>query len=102
MTMPTWFNGSLPEWLVYDSLLKMGLKDKFTFQSSRMGVRLSSGTRVDFDLPELGRAINVRKDDALERAQIKSKGTDIVFIREADAMADAPLFVEDALKGLQH
>ena len=93
---PSWFIGSLPEWMVYDSLLKMGLKDKFIFQTSRMGVK------VNFDFPEMGMAINVKTDDTLQKAQLKSKGTDVVYIREADAMANASLYVEDALMGIQH
>jgi len=91
MTMPSWFIGSTPEWSVYDALLKRGLKDKFTFKSSGMGAR------INFDLPELGMAINVGTG-GFQEAQLKGK-TKVVYIKEVEALTNAEYFVERALGG---
>jgi len=115
LVQPPWFMGSLPEWLVYDALLKMGMKDQFTFQSSRMGGRQSKGGVVlDFFFPDLRLAINVqstyfhyrtaqqRMNDSLQRAQLEGMGIRVIYIQEEQALANASYYVKDALMGIEH
>ncbi len=107
--------GSLPEYLVYEALLKLGMKGQFTYQSSMLGGRTTKGGAVmDFYFPELRLAINVqstyfhyrttgqRTNDKLLRAQLEGQGIKVIYIQEADALANASFYVRDALRGIEH
>lgn len=111
---PDWI-GSLPEWYVFWALLKLGFKGRFTYQSSRMGGRLSKGGAVlDFEIEELNLAINVqstyfhyattrqRVAGELQRAQLESQGTRVIFIDEIDVLRDPVFYVREALEGREH
>lgn len=113
--VPTWWVGSIPEWQVYSALLKLGYKDRFTYQSSQLGGRQSRGGAViDFLIPELNLGINVqskyfhysttRKQVAniMQKAQLEGQGIRMVFVNEDDVLRDAVFYVQEALEGREH
>lgn len=112
---PDWWMGSLPEWLIYWALLKLGLKDQFTYQSSRMGGRMVKGGAIlDFYFADLRLAINVqsiyyhyvtaarRMADALQRAQLEGMGIKVIYIMESAALSNPLFYVKEALRGIDH
>jgi len=112
---PAGWPGSLPEFLVYRALERLGLQDgvDFIYQSPQFGGRLTRGGLIlDFmfnNPPDL--AINVQGTffhfekggtviarDVLARAQLAGEGITLIFIDEEDAMEDAGRFVRAALR----
>ena len=117
MKVPSDWLGSLPEYLVYKALQKLGLRegDDFTYQSAQMGGRLERGGAVlDFYFPQLNLAINVQSvwyhyrtseqvmADAMRRAQLEGMGIRVIYIMEADALRNATYYCKEALRGIQH
>jgi len=117
--VPAWFGGSIPEFMVYQSLVRRGRVPgvDFIFQSPLMGGRLErGGVVIDFlfnDPPDL--AINVqgtyyhyeqgtgvRVRDALGKAQLAGLGVTLIFIDEDDVQDDVDYFVREALQYRDH
>lgn len=111
--------GSVPEWLVYTVLIRLGLEPgvDFTYQSAFFGGRLEKGGIViDFlfsNPPDL--AINVngiyyhynqgvttQARDIIARQQLVGEGITLIFIDEDDLERDARFFVSEALKFQDH
>jgi very-short-patch-repair endonuclease len=111
---PVEWVGSLPEWNVYWALLRLGYKDRFTYQSPMMGGRIQKGGAViDFFVEEMNLAINVqskyyhmgytqRIKDELQKAQLESMGIKVIYIQEEDALRNPLYYVNEALKGIEH
>ena len=117
---PQGWPGSLPEYLVYESLTeKFGKKDglDFSYQSSLLGGRLNKGGVVlDFSFsnpPDL--AINVQgeyyhygkgkfvtQNDMFARQVIASQGITLIFIDENDILNDVDYYVREALNYKDH
>ena len=115
---PDW-EGSLPEYLTFTALLKLG-KDPgvdFTYQSPLMGGRMTKGGAIiDFEFinpPDL--AVNVqgvyyhyefgveqKARDIITRAQMAGQGITLVFIDEDDIMQDPEYYVREALNYRDH
>lgn len=110
-TLPADWPGSLPEFLVFQELVRRGKKPgvDFTYQSAFQGGRLQKGGMVlDFlfnDPPDL--AINVQgtyfhagtqRLDAIVRAQMAGQGITVIFIDEADILEDVRRVVGAALQ----
>lgn len=108
---------SKPESAVYNALLKLGLKDgeDFIFQSPQGGGRAQLGGAVlDFYLPAYGIGIAVqstyyhyidadsRARDAFVNTMMEGWGIRLIYIEEADALANADYFVREALAGREH
>ena len=113
--IPTWWVGSIPEYLVFNALLKLGYKNRFIYQSAQMGGRLAKGgVVIDFEIPELNLAINVQSAyyhyattplsvrGALQKAQLESMGMTVIFIDEDDILRDALYYVKEALNFRDH
>tara|TARA_R110000823_G_scaffold174593_2_gene307253 strand:+ start:338 stop:742 length:405 start_codon:yes stop_codon:yes gene_type:complete len=118
--VPQGWPGSLPEYLVYESLTeKFGKKDglDFSYQSSLLGGRLNKGGVVlDFSFfnpPDL--AINVQgeyyhygmglipmQNDQFVRVQMAGEGITLIFIDENDILNDVDYFVREALSYKDH
>ena len=116
--VPSDWTGSVPEYLVYSSLISKQGKIEgidFTYQSPLMGGRLTKGgVVIDFlftDPPDL--AINVqgvfyhyekgaavRQSDILTREYLASMGIKLIFVDEDDLIDDARAIVADALAGI--
>ena len=116
---PSDWPGSVPEFLVYASLIKQGKVEgvDFNYQSALMGGRLDKGGVVlDFifsDPPDL--AINVQgeyyhyglgatfmQNDIIIRAQMASEGITLIFIDESDILEDVDYYVRQALNYRDH
>ena len=110
-TLPADFAGSLPEFLVFQELVRRGKRPDidFTFQVGFQGGRLQKGGMVlDFlftDPPDL--AINVQgtffhagtqRQDAIVRAQMAGQGITVIFIDEEDILRDVRRVVGAALR----
>lgn len=113
--VPAWFVGSIPEWQVYYALLKLGYKNRFTYQSSQLGGRQARGGAViDFYISELSLGINVQSKyfhysttrklvaNILQKAQLESRGIKMVFVNEEDVLRDPIYFVGEALSFREH
>ena len=118
--VPSDWTGSVPEYLVYSSLIsKQGKLEgiDFTYQSPLMGGRLDKGgVVIDFlftDPPDL--AINVQgeyyhyglgatfmQNDIIIRAQMASEGITLIFIDESDILEDVDYYVRQALNYRDH
>ena len=118
--VPSDWPGSVPEYLVYSSLIsKQGKLEgiDFTYQSPLMGGRLDKGgVVIDFlftDPPDL--AINVQgeyyhyglgatfmQNDIIIRAQMASEGITLIFIVESDILEDVDDYVRQALNYRDH
>jgi hypothetical protein len=118
--VPSDWPGSVPEYLVYSSLIsKQGKLEgiDFTYQSPLMGGRLDKGgVVIDFlftDPPDL--AINVQgeyyhyglgatfmQNDIIIRAQMASEGITLIFIDESDILEDVDYYVRQALNYRDH
>jgi hypothetical protein len=107
--------GSRPEFAIWWALLRLGMKDRFSYQTARMGGRLTKGGAVlDFFIPEFNLAINVqstywhyattsqRMAGELQRAQLEGMGINIIYIDEEDALRDPLYYVKEALEGRDH
>lgn len=117
--VPSTWAGSVPEFLVYASLIKQGKIEgvDFNYQSALMGGRLDKGGVVlDFvfyDPPDL--AINVQgeyyhyglgatfiQNDILVRQQMAGQGINLIFIDESDVLEDVDYYVKQALNYRDH
>ena len=113
--LPQNWEGSVPEYLTYEALVKAGKRPgfDFTYQSPLMGGRTQKGgVVIDFefsDPPDL--AINVQgvyfhyqfgtetgARDKMVRAQLAGNGVTLVFIDEDDILEDVDYYVEAALR----
>ena len=112
---PADWMGSRPEWAIFWALLRLGYKDRFTYQSAKMGGRLARGGAViDFEIPELNLGINVQSiyyhyrttalkvAGELQRAQLESQGTRLIFISEENALRDPIYYTKEALSFREH
>ena len=118
--VPSDWPGSLPEFLVYASLItKQGKIEgiDFSYHSPLMGGRLDKGgVVIDFlfaDPPDL--AINVQgeyyhyglgstfiQNDIIIRAQMAGQGINLIFIDESDILEDVDYYVRQALNYRDH
>ena len=114
---PDW-PGSLPEFLVYQELLRRGLREGFDFryQSKLIGGRLDKGGAVVdflfFNPPDL--AINVQSEffhyqtaelrthDELQRIALEGQGVTVIYIDESDIVKNVGFFVSEALRFRDH
>jgi hypothetical protein len=111
---PTSWSGSKPEYYVYQALVQLGYNPNqdFTYQSALAGGRLEYGGLVlDFVVPALSLAINVqsvhwhyadplsKRQDAMQRAMVEGQGLRLVYIDEADVLADPMFYTKEALAG---
>ena len=120
LQVPQNWEGSAPEYLVYNSLITAFNKREgidFTFQSAFMGGRLDKGGVVlDFvfsNPPDL--AINVQgeyyhyglgvtfvQNDIIVRQQLAGQGINLIFIDENDVLEDVDYYVREALNYKDH
>ena len=117
--VPSDWPGSVPEFLVYASLIKQGKVEgvDFNYQSALMGGRLDKGGVVlDFifsDPPDL--AINVQgeyyhyglgatfiQNDLIVRQQMAGQGINLIFIDESDVLEDVDYYVREAFNYKDH
>ena len=117
--VPSDWPGSVPEFLVYASLIKQGKVEgvDFNYQSALMGGRLDKGGVVlDFifsDPPDL--AINVQgeyyhyglgatfiQNDLIVSQQMAGQGINLIFIDESDVLEDVDYYVRQALNYRDH
>ena len=113
--LPVWWTGSVPEYICFVTLIKLGKRPDidFTYQNQMAGGRLQKGGRViDFlflNPPDL--AINVqgqfyhyekgaavRQSDVLTREFLATEGIKLIFIDEDDLMTSPEAVVRDALR----
>jgi hypothetical protein len=114
-TVPVGFEGSLPEFIVIQTLARLGFQNgvDYVYQSSFFGGRLDRGGLViDFiftNPPDL--AINVQGEffhqeqgsvviarDRMARAQLAGQGITLIFIDAEDILEDPVRHVQDALR----
>ena len=110
-TLPADWAGSLPEFLVFQELVRRGKRPDvdFTYQVGFQGGRLQKGGMIlDFlftNPPDL--AINVQgtffhagtqRQDSIVRAQMAGQGIHVIFIDEADILSDVRRVVGAALQ----
>ena len=112
--VPEGFEGSLPEFIVFSTLLRLGLRPNvdFTFQSRFFGGRtIAGGLIVDFFFTNPpGLAINVQGEffhleqgaptisrDRMARAALAGDGITLIFIDEQDILRDPEFYVRAAL-----
>ena len=117
---PLNWQGSLPEYLVYESLTesfgKLAGVD-FTYQSSLLGGRLfKGGVVLDFlfnNPPDLainvqgeyyhyGMGVTVMQNEIIVRQQMAAEGINLIFIDENDILNDVDYFVREALNYKDH
>ena len=117
MTAPEWWVGSVPEYLCWQALVKLGLRPDidFQYQSQLAGGRQDKGGRVIdfliFNPPNI--AINVqgvyyhyekgaavRQSDILTRAFMAAEGINLIFVDEDELIDDPIRIVSDALAGI--
>ena len=118
--VPADWPGSVPEFLVYASLItKQGKQEgiDFSYQSPLMGGRIDKGgVVIDFlflDPPDL--AINVQgeyyhyglgstyiQNDVIVRQQMAGQGINLIFIDESDVLEDVDYYVREALNYRDH
>lgn len=96
-------DGSAPEWLVFNALLRMGMKNNqdFIFKTEMFGIRL------DFYLPQQNIAILVvseekrdpdkKQIEPLTEARLRTLGIRVVYIDEQELYADPITAVRNAL-----
>ena len=120
ITPPSDWTGSVPEFMVFTSLVNTFKKVPgldFSFQNERMGGRLDKGGLIiDFifnDPPDL--AINVQgeyyhygkgkfvmQNDIMIRQILAGQGLDLIFIDENDILKDVDYYVREALNKKDH
>lgn len=95
MDAPKEWLGSLPEYLVYLAIGKLGFKEHEDF------IYYPNGMGIDFYFPLLVLAINIESGtmDVIRRAQLQSTGIRMAYIQEAEALQNATYYVKRALKG---
>ena len=117
--VPEGWEGSVPEYLTYQTLEKVGKVpgEDFTYQSPLLGGRITKGgVVIDFDFtnpPDL--AINVQgvyfhyqfgvetgARDRMARAQLAGEGKQLIFIDEDDLLEDPDYYVMEALRYRDH
>jgi hypothetical protein len=111
--------GSLPEWLCFETLRRLGLVPgvDFIYQSPLSGGRLAKGGLViDFlfiNPPNLAinvqgvyfhyeLGVSVQARDIMARAQLAGDGVTLIFIDEDDLARDARFYVSEALGFRDH
>ena len=113
-SVPEGWEGSLPEWLFYSSLVSLGYREDedFTYQSPLAGGRLDKGGAIiDFmfyNPPNL--AVNVqgtyyhyelgaetKARDIFTRQFLAGQGTTLIFVDEDDLLQDPVGITQDAL-----
>jgi len=118
-TVPSSFGGTLPEYVVYITLVRLGKQPDvdFTYQSSQFGGRMErGGLVVDFlfyNPPDL--AIGVQgvyyhygfgtqtiARDRMAREQLAGQGVSLIFIDEDDVLTDPVFYVREALNYNDH
>jgi hypothetical protein len=112
---PAGFPGTLPEYLVYQALIKLGYDGRFEFQSSQYGGRVfKGGVVLDFYIPEESLAINIQGEywhyafpsriaqDKIQRATLAVRGITLIWIDESDCLRNAVYFVREALRFVDH
>ena len=117
--VPVGWEGSLPEYIVYRTLQRLGLQPgiDFRYQSPLLGGRQErGGVVIDFMFSNPpGLAINVQGTfyhqeqgvsvvarDILARAQLAGEGITLIFIDEDDVLSDPERYVRDALRFIDH
>ena len=111
---PADFSGSMPEYVVYNQLLRFGLKPNqdFQFQARFGGGKIERGGMVIdflFSNPP-GLAINVQgvyyhyeqgsvniANDLLAREILAGQGISLIFLDDDDIMANPTIYVREAL-----
>ena len=111
--------GSLPEWIVYDTLRKIGKQPDrdFIFQNPLSGGRQErGGVIVDFlfiNPPDLAinvqglffhyeQGVQVKARDIMARASLAGLGIELIFIDEDDILTDPFFYVREALRRVDH
>jgi hypothetical protein len=120
VTPPSDWTGSVPEFMVFTSLVNTFKKVPgldFSYQNEKMGGRLDKGGLIiDFifnDPPDL--AINVQgeyyhygkgkfvmQNDIMIRQILAGQGIDLIFIDENDILKDVDYYVREALNKKDH
>ena len=113
LAVPADWLGSKPEYYAWWALRKLGIE--FSYQYPRFGGRLLlGGTVIDFFLPNYNLAINIQSDywhyrdaemrasDAMQRVQVESSGTRVIYIQEADILENPIFYIQEATKGQEH
>ena len=95
MDTPKDWLGTLPEYLVYLAIKKLGFKEgqDFTYQDI-----------PDFLFPLLNLGINVigvwETINKLQETQLRSMGIKVAYISEENALSNATYYVKRALRGV--
>lgn len=114
-TVPADFEGTLPEFIVFQTLVRLGFEPgiDFSFQSALFGGRFEKGgVIIDFlffNPPDLainvqgtffheGQGVTTINRDRIARAQLAGQGITLIFIDEEDIRTDPEAFVRDALR----
>ena len=110
LTAPVDFPGTLPEWLVFRELTRLG--EEFEYQSSKLGGRQErGGVVVDFWIADRNLALNVASqywhygrpegilNDKLQREALLAMGLEIIYLDEEALLRNARYYVEAALRG---
>jgi hypothetical protein len=117
--VPQGFEGSVPEYIVLQTLIRLGLKPgvDFVYQSPMLGGRIErGGVVIDFlfnNPPDLAinvqgtyyhqeQGIEVIARDRMARAMLAGQGITLVFIDEDDIMREPDRYVRDALRYIDH
>jgi very-short-patch-repair endonuclease len=118
-SVPQGFEGSVPEYIVLQTLIRLGLKPgvDFVYQSPMLGGRIErGGVVIDFlfnNPPDLAinvqgtyyhqeQGIEVIARDRMARAMLAGQGITLVFIDEDDIMREPDRLVRDALRYIDH
>lgn len=118
-TPPPWWRGSFPEYLVYQELLRLGMREglDFVYQSSQLGGKAElGGIVVDFYFESRRLAINISGlywhyqkgggvnagRDRVARTQLAGIGVLLVFVDEDHVYQDVAYYVSQALAGVDH
>ena len=116
---PQDWQGSLPEFIVFNQLLDEGLQPgiDFIYQSSLWGGRQARGGRLpDFQFwnpPDLafniqgeyyhyGLGAGVIAEDVLLRSQLAGEGIILIFIDESHILENVSYYVKEALQYRDH
>ncbi len=112
---PAGFLGTLPEYFVYQALVRLGFDGRFEFQSSQFGGRVFKGGLVlDFYIREESLGINVQSQyyhysnrsritqDRIQKAQLETQGIRLIWIDEEDILRNTIYYVKEALRFVDH
>jgi hypothetical protein len=117
--MPSWWEGSEPEWIAFAALDQLGkvVDTDFTYQSSLMGGRLDKGGSViDFmfkNPPDLainvqgnyyhyGMGVETKTRDLLARVQLATMGIILIFVDEDQLEENPVYYMREALQYRDH